>query len=159
MTNFHTIKQTFEMSCNCLLDRFPVELLHHLFNYFFTTEILYTFSDVSDYVKSVSLSYFQYKVNFRSIRRSDFDLVCYRLRPDEVVSLALSDDIDTPNQSQLFFSRFRIEQFKQLKSLTLIQIEIDSLKLIFTDLYQLHQLRSLSINIESITLTPWHKHN
>jgi hypothetical protein len=99
----------------------------------------------------VSRSYFQYQLNFESIRRSDFDFLCHRLRPNEVLSLALCDNVNTPDQSKLFFSRFRIEQFRQLKSLTLIQIEIDSLELIFNDFHQLHQLCSLSINIESIS--------
>ncbi|CAF1117819.1 unnamed protein product [Rotaria sordida] len=86
-------------------------------------EILFTFSYISDYVNEVLLSYLDYRLDFKSIQKSDFDLVCHRIRPDQVVSLTISDDIDTPGQSELFLSHFQIEQFTRLQSFTLIQIE------------------------------------
>lgn len=141
------------MSVHCVLNRLPVELLYHLFGYFYTYEILYTFSDVSDYIKEAALLYFQCYVNFKSIRKTDFHFLCSRLRPDKILSLALSDDIDTPYQSQLFLSQYRLERFKQLQSFTLIHIEHDTLELILSNLYQLHRLRSLSINIDSLSHT------
>ena len=138
----------------CALDVLPVELFHTLFTYFLAHEILLSFSDVSDYINAVLLSYPSYQWNFQSIRKFDFDLVCRCIRPDQVFSLTLSDDNDTPGFSELFFTRFRMEQFIHLRSLTLIQIEIDSLQLIFPHLHKLNQLRSFSFNIETIR----HKH-
>ena len=135
----------------CLLDWFPVEVLHILFTYFRAHEILLNFTDLSDYIDGILLAYPTWQLNFQSIRRDHFDLVCRRIQPEKVISLTLSDDSDTPGQSELFFSRFRIEQFSHLRSLTLIKIEFESLKDIFSDLDKLQQLNSLSFEIYSTT--------
>ena len=130
----------------CLLDQLPAELLHCLFTYFLTSEIIFSFSGASDYINVVLLSYIACRPNFKSIKRSYFDLVCGQLLPAQVVSLTLSDNDDTPGQSQLFLSRFQIEQFTQLQSLALINIEFKPLLSIFSNLHKLDKLRSLSFN-------------
>jgi hypothetical protein len=135
----------------CLLDVLPVEILHVLFTYFLAHEILLTFSDVSDYINDILCTYPTWQLNFQSIRRDHFDLICHRIQPEKVISLTLSDDIDTPGQSELFFRRFRIEQFSHLRSLTLVKIEFESLKDIFSNLDKLEQLTSLSFEVYSIT--------
>jgi hypothetical protein len=134
----------------CWLDLLPVELLYTLFTYFLAHEILFTFSDVSDYINAILLTYSAYRLDFKSIRKSDFDLVCQYIRPEQVLSLTLSDDNDTPDQSELFFSRFSIEEFTQLQSLTLIKIEYKSIKSIFTNLHKLDRLHFLSFNDDTI---------
>jgi len=139
------------MTRYCLLDVLPVEILHVLFTYFLAHEILLTFSDVSDYIDGVILAYPTWQLNFQSIRKDHFDLICHRIQPWKVISLILSDDIDTPGQSELFFRRFRIEQFSHLRSLTLVKIEFESLQNIFSDLDKLDQLISLSFEVYSIT--------
>jgi hypothetical protein len=121
----------------CFFDRLPVELLQTLFGYFLAHEILLAFSDISDYVNSVLRSYSDYQLDLKSIRKIHFDLICRHIRPEQVISLILSDADD-------------IEQFTQLRSLTLIQIKIDSLKMIFSNLHKLSQLRSISFDIEMI---------
>jgi hypothetical protein len=128
----------------CFFDRFPVELLHRLFTYFSAHEILLTFSNISDYVNAVLLAYDTYVLNFRSIQKDHFDLSCKHIRPEQVTSLVLSDEKDTPPQSLLFFSHFQIEQFTQLRTLILIKIETKSLKWIFPNLSKLKLLRSLT---------------
>jgi hypothetical protein len=139
------------MARYCLLDVLPVEIFHVLFTYFLIYEILLTFSDLSDYIDAFILAYPTWQLNFQSIRRDHFDLICHRIQPEKVISLILSDDIDTPSQSELFFRRFRIEQFSHLRSFTLVKIEFQSLKDIFSDLDKLEQLISLSFEGDSIT--------
>ena len=134
----------------CLFDRLPVELLHTLFEYFLAHEILLIFADVSNHVDAVLQSYSAYLFNLKSIQKAHFDLLCHHIRSKQIISLTLSDDDDTPGQSELFFSRFQIEKFTQLRSLTLIHIEFDSLKLIFSNLDNLDQLCSFSFDDESI---------
>ena len=138
------------MAYHCSLDLLPIELLYNVFNYFSSQEILLSFTDLSDYITTVISSYPSYQWDFQAIRKSDFDLVCARIRPDQVISLTLSDDDETPGLSEACLSRFPIEQFVHLRSLRLIEIEIDSLKLLFPDLHKLPQLRSLSFNSETI---------
>jgi hypothetical protein len=130
----------------CFFDVIPVELLHILFTYFLAHEILLTFFDVSDHVNAFLLTYSAYRLEFKSTRNSHVDLVCRRIRPEQVIFLKLSDDSNIPGLSEHFFSRFRIEQFIQLRSLTLFEIEMDSLESIFFSLHELDQLRSLSFN-------------
>ncbi|CAF3674161.1 unnamed protein product [Rotaria sordida] len=84
------------------------------------------------------------------LESSDFNRVRHCILPEQVISLRLSDDNNTLVQSDIFLSYFRIEQFTQLRSLTLVQIEFESLKSIFSNLNKLGQLRSLSFNMESV---------
>lgn len=129
------------MSC-CLLDHFPVELIHYLFNYFSTHEIFYTFTNVSAYIDDVLRSYSNYSINFKSISRKDFEIVCQRILPDQVISLTLSDDEETPGQVERFLSRFQINQFTRLRSLTIIDVGADYWEEIMTKLVDLHELCS-----------------
>ena len=108
----------------CRLNGFPVELFHLLFNYFVAPEIYFSFSNISDYIDNVINSYSNHRLHLTSIRRLQFNLLCSRIRPEHVVSLVLSDGYNTPGLSQLFLSRYRLEQFTQLRSITLIHIHL-----------------------------------
>jgi hypothetical protein len=129
------------MAC-CLLDVFPVELIHHLLNYFSAHEIFYTFTNVSSYIDHVLLAYSNYCVNFKSVTKKEFDFACQRIIPDQVISLILSDNEDTPGQVELFLSRFQINQFTRLRSLTLVDVGPDFWEPIVTKLIDLKDLRS-----------------
>jgi hypothetical protein len=132
-------------------DLLSVKLLHTLFTYFLAHEILFSFAGVSDHVDTILLSYFAHRLDLKSIRRVDFDFLLHRIRPEQVISLTLSDDVDTPGQTELFLSRFRIEQFTHLRSLTLINIEFESLEAIFSNMDKLKQLKVLSFTDHTIT--------
>jgi hypothetical protein len=126
----------------CPLDILPVELIHHLLNYFLAHEILYTFTNVSSYIDNVLLNYSNYCVNFKSVTRKEFESVCQRIKPNQVVSLTLSDDEDTPGQVQLFLSHFQINQFTRLRSFRLVEVGPDFWEPIVTKLIDLKNLRS-----------------
>jgi hypothetical protein len=138
------------MSDYCLFDQLPVELLHAIFHYFSASELLFTFHNVNDYINATLESYTNYQLNFKSISMFHFRRICRHVRPEQVVSLTLSDANDTSGQSELFFSYFQIEQFIRLQSLTLVEIEFNSLKCIFTNLHKLRQLRAFSFDDQSI---------
>ncbi len=135
------------MSYYCFFDRLPVELLHSLFVYFSAQEIVLTFNDVSDYINDILRTYPTWQLNLKSIQRDHFDIICRYIQPENVISLTLSDDIDTPGQSELFFSYFQFEEFTHLRFLTLVKIEAHSLVLVFSNLHKLKQLSSLSFDI------------
>lgn len=126
----------------CLLDTLPVELVHHLLKYFSAYEIFNTFSNVSSYIDNVLLTYSNYCVNFKSVAKKEFDFVCQRIIPDQVIQLTLSDDECTPGQVELFLSRFQINQFTNLRSLTLVEVGSDFWESIITKLIDLKNLRS-----------------
>jgi hypothetical protein len=138
------------MSNSCLCDQLPVELLQTLFNYFSASELLFTFHNVNDYVNATLQSYPDYHLNLKFISKVHFRHLCCYVRPEQVISLTLSDGDDTPGLSELFFSHFRIEQFTRLRSLTLIEIEFNLLESIFANLHKLDQLRVLSFDDRSI---------
>ncbi len=63
--------------------------------------------------------------------------------------MILSDNKDTPGQSQLFLSHFKIDQFINLQSLILIEIENKSLETILIYLNKLQHLRALSLKSQT----------
>jgi hypothetical protein len=127
---------------NCRLDTLPVELVHHLLNYFSAHEIFYTFSNVSSYIDAVLVAYSYYRMNCKSITKSNFDLVCQCIEPTKVIALTLSNDEDTPGLVELFLSRFQITQFTRLQSLRLIDVGADHWECIVGKLIELKNLRS-----------------
>jgi hypothetical protein len=126
----------------CLLDNLPVELIHHLLNYFSAYEIFHSFTNVSSYIDHILSAYSSYSVNFKSITKKEFDFVCHRIIPEQVISLTLSDHKDTPGQIERFLSRFQINQFIGLRSLTLINLKADYWEIVMTKLIHLKNLRS-----------------
>jgi hypothetical protein len=139
---------------NCQLDYLPVELIHHLLNYFTAHEIFYTFINVTPYLDAVLVAYSNYKVNFKSITRINFDLVCQHITPDQVIALTLSDNEYTPGLMELFLSRFQIDQFTRLQALQLIEIGPDFWENIMTKLVQLKNVRAFSF-FPSNRNDPW----
>lgn len=138
----------------CQLDKLPVELIHHLLSYFSAHEIFCTFINVTSYIDAVLIAYSNYKVNFKSITRNNFDLVCQHIIPDQVIALTLPDDADTPGLIELFLSRFQINQFTRLQSLRLIEIGPAFWETIITKLVELKNLRSFSF-FPSNRSNPW----
>ena len=135
----------------CILDSLPVELVHIIFAYFWAHEILVTFSDVSPYVDAILVAYSSYQVDFQSILRCHFDLICNRLRPNQIVSLILSDYDDTPHLSKTFLSRFDIQSLTRLRSLTLKKVKTESLVLIVDSMNRFNQNCQLSLDDCDIT--------
>ena len=132
------------MMDSCSMDVLPVELFHHIFVYLSTPDILLAFCGLNNYIDGIIVGYNQYLCLFRSMNRAQFDLVCRLIQPNRITSLKLSDLDDTPGQSKLFFSRFKIEQFTNLRSLNIQNIDehvIDKLMNVF----KLKQLTSLAL--------------
>jgi hypothetical protein len=126
----------------CRLNNLPVELIHHLLSYFSAHEIFYTFINVSSYLNAVLVAYSSYQINFKSITKTNFELVCQHIMPDQVIALTLSNNENTPGLVELFLSRFQINQFTRLQSLRLIDIGPDLWENIITKLVELKNLRS-----------------
>ena len=117
--------------------------------------MIFSLLNLSPYLNDMIRSYSNYRLNLKSIGRSEFDLICEKINPDQVNELILSDDKDTPGQSQLFLSFFQINQFRNLQSLILIEIEEKSLKMMIKYLNQLKHLRSLSLKSDSVIILPF----
>lgn len=132
------------MTSYSFLDKFPAEILHIVFNYIPIPELYHRFHNVSDYVTAVLLSYPLTSINLKSFTQYHSEFLYQHIKPEELLSLTLYDDIDKSGQSELFLSYFHIEQFIRLRSLTLIDIEYTSLNILLSNLNKLLSLRSLS---------------
>ncbi|CAF1208316.1 unnamed protein product [Adineta ricciae] len=128
------------------LDRLPTELFYDVLKYFWAHEALHSFSNLNDRIDAILKSYPTYRINCRSIRKSAFHHICEWISPEQVISLILSDENDTPSQSKLFLSYFQIEQFINLRSISLIEINYGSLREILPSLSQLKQLQAVSLD-------------
>ena len=124
------------------LNDLPVELFHYFLEYFSAREIFYSFTNVSSYIDAVLTTYTKYRVDFQGVSRSDFDLVCRRITPDQVVALTLSNDEYTPGLVGLLLSRFQIHQFSRLRALKLIDIGPEFSKTIVAQMSTLKHLRA-----------------
>ncbi|CAF1028053.1 unnamed protein product [Adineta ricciae] len=89
-----------------LLDQLPVELIFNIFTYLSTAEILHSFYSFSRYLRKCIRNYDGYKVNLKAISKRQFDRIFRAIRPDQIVTLTLCDDEETPGQMSLFFTLF-----------------------------------------------------
>jgi hypothetical protein len=135
------------MSVNyCLLDLFPVEMFDIIFDYLSTIDIIRGFLNINPYINNIILNYNFYKINFESILKTEFDLICNNINSNKIKYLKLSDGNDTPNQSNLFLSLFKIEEFSlNLNNLSLIDINDQSIEIITNNFDKLNNLSSLTI--------------
>ncbi|CAF1507497.1 unnamed protein product, partial [Adineta ricciae] len=129
-----------------LFEQLSTELFYDIFEYFWTEEIFHSFSNLNHRIKSIIELYYVHRINFQSIRKSTFHLICQSILPERVSSLVLSDQNDTCGQSKFFLLHFQIEQFTNLRSIKLIKLEHESLCRLLPNLFKLKQLQSLSLN-------------
>ncbi|CAF1365804.1 unnamed protein product [Rotaria sordida] len=123
-----------------------------IFDYLSTCDILHGFLKLSTYINSIVLNYNHYQINFRSILKYDFDLICQYISPKKMASLILSDGIDTPHQSDVFLSLFKLEElYLTLHCLTLQDINNQSMELIINHLDKFDNLSSLTILNSNLT--------
>ena len=124
-------------------DRLPVELLHTIFQYMTHCDTVWSCYGISSYVNEVVEDFCWSQMNLRSVPKDCFDLVCDHLDVQRLTSLILSEDVDTPGQVALFFTRFPLREIINLRSLTLLSVTNHELSLILDDLPQLEYLHSL----------------
>jgi hypothetical protein len=106
------------------LESLANELLLDLFEFLSAVHLLRAFHGLNSRFDTLLLAHFgTYHLDFRSISKTDFDIVCEQHLPliaDRIVSLCLSDDYDTPQQIDLFLSHlFTLRQLTNLRSLSL----------------------------------------
>ena len=108
-----------------LLDHFPVELIFNIFTYLNTAEILHSFYSFSRYLRKCIRTYDGYKVNLKSISKRQFDQIFQTIRPDQILTLTLSDDEETPGQMSFFFTLFPAfeQSFTRLECLHIRNLE------------------------------------
>ena len=132
------------------VDWLPVEILHRILDHLDGQTILLSIRYVSKQFQTVTNNYNKYKLNFSSILKTQFRLICRIIQPEDVISLTLSNGEKTPNQIDLFPSVFDINRWTRLRSLTLLDIDNNSLKIFLLHTLAFCTLISLSIKCREI---------
>ena len=134
------------MSSILSFDKLPVELIYKILHYLHYHEIFSSFDNISTRMNDILNAYDRYRLNFQSISMSHFYITLNYMKPEQIISLTLSNMDDTPGLIQLFLSEFSIKEFIRLEFLELIQpTNPNHLNSILTDLPSLKSLMSLSI--------------
>ena len=137
-------------------DRLPVELVLHILTYLDTETILCSLRYVCRRFYRITNVYNRYELNCQALNKWTFYRYCRIIQPENIISLILSDDDQTPGQISLFFSFFHLEQFEHLQALTLVEIDDIHLNMIAKDLSIL-PLKSLTI--QSQICSTWSNEN
>jgi hypothetical protein len=109
------------------IEDLPNEIIYRIYDNIDTNSII-CFSLTCKRFWKCRNNYNNYLINFKSILKKNFDLICRLIHPKNIRSLILSDDDQTPGQIKFFMKNFPINQLKQLKSLKLIHINENDLE-------------------------------
>jgi hypothetical protein len=102
----------------------PNEILLDLFGYFNGVDLLRAFYDLNFRLNYLLYHQFRlYHFQFQCVSKRDFDLICQQHLPfiaEQVISIQLCDDTQTPEQIKLFFSYISsLNRFLNLRSMIL----------------------------------------
>jgi len=128
------------------LQSLPVEILQHILDDLDAYTILFSFRNICRQFRAIVNNYNRYILNFQSISKPDFDLVCHLVDPCRVTSLILSENDETFDQIKLFLSHFNLRQFTRLHSLSLFINEEEQVKTI-AERFNIPSLESFSLKI------------
>src|SRR5689334_23375599 len=95
---------------NLSLETLPIGILHRVCDSLDAQTILFSLRNTCRRLKSVVDSYDRHILDFKSISRSDFQVLCRLVKPRHVISLTLSHDDQTLDQIPLFISLFGVRQ-------------------------------------------------
>ncbi|CAF3635580.1 unnamed protein product, partial [Rotaria sordida] len=130
----------------CMLDYFPMEVLHMVFDYLKPNDLLHGFIEINSYIDTILHSYSRIRLNFKSMNKSTFYYICEHIYPNQIQSLVLADDEHTPGQIKLFMSLLPLIQFINLQSINIIQIDNANLLCLMLSHLENHpQIQSLIV--------------
>lgn len=127
------------------------ELFLDIFEYFSSIDLLRSFFNLNQRLNNLIYIHLQtHCLDFQSCTKTTFDSICQQILPsitDQITSLRLSDDDNTPEQIARFFSyKLSFSYFSHLRSLSLNQIySFNSIQSIVEQLPQLLHLTHLNL--------------
>lgn len=112
------------MQLECL----PNEILLEIFDYLHALHLVHAFHQLNFRLNQLlTVSFNSYVLDFRSISKHDFDLLCRQHLPtivDRVISVHLSADDETPTLPQAFLTTsLPLDRFRHLRALSLYAME------------------------------------
>ena len=133
------------------LEILPNELLLYIYKYLSTAHLIHAFFGLNYRFDHLLYAHFRnHPLNFQSIRKEDFDVVCQKHLPvlsDYIISLHLTNDDETPNVYEHFLSYgFTLDRFIHLKSLSIYHINSsDTINQMIDQCHRLVHLNRLSL--------------
>ncbi len=144
------------------LESISIEVLYEIFDYLSPHELFRAFSGQTNRF-NIALARYPVCLDMRFVSRYAFDYLCRMVQPEQIFSLILLDSVQSPGQVEVFLKSVRVEQMKNLRSLTLIGGETVALSSIFVRLPCTELLKSLTVlgchtTDYTVTLTPSGEH-
>ena len=140
---------------------FPNEIFIDCFEYFHPADLFYSFARLNHRFNRL-LRTLPLHLNFQDVEKASYDVLCEQMlaNPDiqeRVYSVRLSNE-NTPGQIEDFLSKFSLDQFVHLRSLTFIDLHennIQSLKVILGKLSQITTLHLSDSEMKLDELEPF----
>jgi len=109
------------------LESLANELLFDIFEYCRAFQVLQSFSNLNNRFNDLISKHFRkHRLDFTQSSKKDFDRICQHDLPhftDDIISIGLSDDDDTPGEIDLFRSfGLTLDRFRNLRSVTFNRI-------------------------------------
>ncbi|CAF3408147.1 unnamed protein product [Rotaria socialis] len=110
------------------LESLPNEIILILFEYFSLFELFQYFRGLNSLFNNLLFQEFnKFQLDLRSLSKTKFDQICQQYAPsilNQIVSIHLSNDYDTPQEIQLLLSQdYQLRQFIHLESLSIINLQ------------------------------------
>lgn len=135
------------------LNELPWEILHHVFDYLNVVDLLQAFDQVHGQLNTILHAYTRLHLDFKSAKKSTLYFVCERIFPEQIRSLVLCEDNETPHQIKLFTSMIAVIKCVNLRSITLLNIyDAKLLALIMSHLEDHPQLHSIHVDAKHLHL-------
>ncbi len=123
-----------------------VEIIHRILDNLDAETILLSVRLVSKLFRSIISTYNRYSLDLSLVSKRNFDLLCRLINPENVISIRISNDECKIDKIGLFIEQVPLEQFTQLRSLTLLHIDESQLQVILLRI-KLHLLTFLTFII------------
>ena len=128
------------------MENLPVEIFYQIFDYLQIETIFFTIRPVSRSFQSIVLNYDRWNFHLKIASKAQFDVLCRFIPPQNIRSLTLYNNEQTPDQISTFLQQVRLRQLTQLHSIDLDGIDEFQLNYLCKRI-NLNLLRSFSIRI------------
>ncbi|CAF1563275.1 unnamed protein product [Adineta ricciae] len=115
------------------MDTLPVEIIHRIFDHLDAQTILFSIRCLSRSFRSIVNSYERFTLDLKGLSQQDFHLLCRLIKPENVISLSLSNEFKHSDEIVSFCPYSRHKQFTRLRRLTLENIDEGPLKFLLRE--------------------------
>ena len=137
-----------EIQIRMKFEDLPNEILIDCFEYFHATDLLYSFGQLNRRFTQL-IQTLPLHLNLHDVYKSVYDALCQHILASsdaqkQIYSLRLSNE-NTPGQINNFLSKFSLDQFFHLRSLTFIDLNDNNIQLMKEILPKLSQITTLHL--------------